>query len=198
MHAQCCATMWTWGGEPLPQSNGHQGLGAGEAHTGEGYGEQSSAFFFFFFLSSRPGIEPAPTALVVQSLNNWTTKEVPKWLFKIRAKITWSLVQDILTTLYCPSHRKFLFAKIVKHLLLKERSACRPSATPGGWLYSRACGSNPRLDLVSQTLHFNKIHYWLRVWEAPCINTLCCSVDHKHSNYINIIRICMWFIFIYL
>ena len=56
------------GGVPLPQSHGHQGLGAGEAHAGEGYGEQPSGLFFF--LSSRPGIEPVPPALVAQGLNN--------------------------------------------------------------------------------------------------------------------------------
>ena len=43
-------------------------------------------FFFFFFwlcgiLVPRPGIEPAPPAVEVQSLNHWTAREVPVCVF---------------------------------------------------------------------------------------------------------------------
>ena len=47
---------------------------------------QLCLFFFFFFLLfghamwhlPRPGIKPTPAAVEVQSLNHWTTREVPK------------------------------------------------------------------------------------------------------------------------
>ena len=34
-------------------------------------------------LVPRPGIEPTPPALEVQSVNHWTSKEVPKAPFKV-------------------------------------------------------------------------------------------------------------------
>ena len=32
-------------------------------------------------LVPRPGVQPAPPAVEAWSLNHWTTREVPKWLF---------------------------------------------------------------------------------------------------------------------
>ena len=39
--------------------------------------------FFFRILGCRPGMEPMPLALGVQSLNHWTTRKAPPFLLNV-------------------------------------------------------------------------------------------------------------------
>ena len=52
----------------------------------------------------RPGIEPVPPALEVQSLNHWTAREVPLGTFSDPSKVAFSLLpHPVSTTAPAPS-----------------------------------------------------------------------------------------------
>ena len=97
-------------------------------------------FFFFWprrhaacgILVPRPGIEPAPPALEAQSLNHWTAREVPRWLF-------FFFLADI--------HFSFLFIYIWLCWVFVSVRGLSPVAASGGHSSSRCTGFSPSRPL---------------------------------------------------